>query len=147
MTVRERYLKFKKLHPDKIRKYNLKWRMKQRKPCRLCGKTLPFPSQGRTRCVGCAEEQTRRNNAAIVRKRQKAFIKYKEKRGCKLCGYNKYGGSLDFHHIKEKESRIQASDWNSRNRRWKNESKKCILVCKNCHYELHKAKDNGDVTV
>jgi len=42
---------------------------------------------------------------------------------------------LDFHHVdpKKKDKRIDPKNWRGQ----LDEISKCILVCKNCHYELH----------
>jgi hypothetical protein len=63
--------------------------------------------------------------------------------GCSICGYDKYIGSLDFHHVNEKKPIIYL---NLNGMKWCNdkiitEFHKCMLLCKNCHYEIHR---NGD---
>lgn len=57
---------------------------------------------------------------------------------CSKCGYSKNLASLDFHHVDEttKEDamgRIIQKTWKS----FEDEIKKCVLLCKNCHAELH----------
>ena len=58
----------------------------------------------------------------------------KLEKGCAICGYNKVASALDFHHIKgEKKGNISQLCG-------KNlfiEAKKCIVLCSNCHRELH----------
>lgn len=55
-----------------------------------------------------------------------------------ICGYNKYSGALDFHHLNPKLKSFGLSvkglsySWES----VLEESKKCVLVCKNCHAEI-----------
>jgi hypothetical protein len=57
---------------------------------------------------------------------------------CKICGYNKCIGSLDFHHINPKEKEINYSLFKTIfNKRLIDELDKCILLCANCHRELH----------
>ena len=57
---------------------------------------------------------------------------------CKLCGYKKYVGALDFHHINPKQKSFALSvkglcySWDT----ILEEAKKCVLVCKNCHSEI-----------
>ena len=57
---------------------------------------------------------------------------------CKLCGYKKYVGALDFHHQNPKEKSFALSvkglcyAWED----ILNEAKKCVLLCKNCHMEV-----------
>lgn len=57
---------------------------------------------------------------------------------CQCCGYDKCIQALDFHHIKPEEKEFSFND--NTNRSWektRNELKKCILVCSNCHREIH----------
>jgi len=58
---------------------------------------------------------------------------------CQKCGYNKYMGALDFHHSKgKKEFEISGSNLTQRSMvELKKEVDKCILVCANCHREIH----------
>ncbi len=57
---------------------------------------------------------------------------------CCKCGYNKNCAALDFHHLDPSE---KSYDWGTlRLRSWANileELKKCVMLCKNCHAELH----------
>lgn len=57
---------------------------------------------------------------------------------CTKCGYNKSVASLCFHHLdpSTKEFTI-GSKYNLKWERIKNEIDKCILLCHNCHDELH----------
>jgi len=64
---------------------------------------------------------------------------------CQICGYKKYQGALDLHHIKRKEKEFSMSD-KGYSRSWervKKEIDKCILVCPNCHREV----EAGIITV
>ena len=57
---------------------------------------------------------------------------------CKVCGYNKYYGALDFHHINPNEKGFTLSKKATYNfERVKIELDKCIMLCSNCHRELH----------
>jgi len=58
---------------------------------------------------------------------------------CESCGYNKCIDALDFHHVNEKEKEFGLSQ-SGLTRSWertKKESDKCVLVCANCHREIH----------
>lgn len=75
------------------------------------------------------------------RKRRKEVSEYmheyKLEKGCKSCGYNKCYAALDFHHPnKDKEHNISTMGTNSL-KKVKEEIKKCIVLCANCHRELH----------
>jgi len=61
---------------------------------------------------------------------------------CSICGYNKCIDALDFHHINpfEKEFSISHDGYTKSFDKVKVELDKCILVCSNCHRELHSIK-------
>lgn len=58
---------------------------------------------------------------------------------CNLCGYNKTISALEFHHInpEEKEYNIAAKGTCHQLETDLKEVQKCILVCANCHREIH----------
>ena len=77
-----------------------------------------------------------------VKKRRKKIremaIEYKGGR-CEICGYDKCVQALDFHHLNNGEKDFGISD-KGYTRSWKKvkeEIDKCVLVCANCHRELH----------
>ena len=57
---------------------------------------------------------------------------------CSNCGYDKNYAAMDFHHVNPKN---KEADWKSlRLKKWESvikELQKCVLLCKNCHVELH----------
>ena len=68
------------------------------------------------------------------------LIEYKLKRGCKFCGYNKCPDALEFHHLDKKDKKIIGVGRANYRHSWEsvlNEIKKCIVLCANCHKELH----------
>jgi DNA-binding CsgD family transcriptional regulator len=64
------------------------------------------------------------------------LVKYKGGK-CRICGYNKSIKALHFHHLDptQKDFTISGKSWSFE--RLKNEVDKCILVCSNCHCEIH----------
>lgn len=58
---------------------------------------------------------------------------------CEHCGYSKYIGALEFHHIDPKEKDINWKNFKLRkfNSNFKKELDKCKLLCANCHREEH----------
>lgn len=60
---------------------------------------------------------------------------------CQICGYNKCSEALEFHHVNKDEKEESPSyiimRWSFE--RAKKELEKCILVCSNCHREIHAA--------
>jgi hypothetical protein len=60
---------------------------------------------------------------------------------CVKCDYNKNFAALDFHHKENKVSNVSRlclsdASW----KRIQTEINKCILLCSNCHRELHNPK-------
>ncbi len=58
---------------------------------------------------------------------------------CQSCGYKKCFKALEFHHKdpKEKDFNIFSKSHSRSWERVKNEIDKCMLVCANCHREIH----------
>ena len=65
--------------------------------------------------------------------------------GCRLCGYKKHKGSIDLHHVKKKSPIMKSKSGRTKALRelrlleLKEEIKRCIPVCRNCHQEIHDA--------
>lgn len=58
--------------------------------------------------------------------------------GCSICGYKRNLAALSFHHTKEKSFKLDMRSLSNRSMaRIMLEVTKCILVCSNCHAELH----------
>ena len=55
-----------------------------------------------------------------------------------MCGYNRYIGALDFHHINPVHKKFALSvkglcySWGT----ILQEAQKCVILCKNCHTEI-----------
>lgn len=56
---------------------------------------------------------------------------------CERCGYQNYLGALEFHHIHPSEKDFTIGDSNFKLKEAIEESKKCIMICSNCHKEIH----------
>lgn len=57
---------------------------------------------------------------------------------CQICGYNKCNQVLELHHLNPNEKDFHMSQMNRKS--WdkiKVEASKCILLCANCHREVH----------
>ena len=74
------------------------------------------------------------------RKRTKiALVEYKGGKCC-VCGYNKCIEALEFHHLDPSQKDFQISGNSKSFEHLKQEVDKCILVCSNCHKEIHYMK-------
>ncbi len=59
---------------------------------------------------------------------------------CYICGYSKCVNALEFHHLDPKEKDFGISSTRANPKSWDkivDELKKCILLCSNCHQEVH----------
>ena len=85
---------------------------------------------------------------AITRKLQ-LMAEYEYK--CSVCGYNKCPEALEFHHKNPEEKTFNINRINLSCKSMDEciaESKKCLLLCANCHRELHFAqKKNGNMAI
>jgi DNA-binding CsgD family transcriptional regulator len=88
---------------------------------------------GRSRCGKC-------NSEAVQRRRETTKRTLAQERGgqCAICGYRRYIGALQFHHVdpKEKKFGISGRGITRSIARSREEAAKCILLCANCHAEV-----------
>jgi predicted DNA-binding protein YlxM (UPF0122 family) len=89
-----------------------------------------------------SEKERKRKAVIAVSKRRRKIkqmaVEYKGGK-CVKCGYNKYIGALEFHHLDPTVKDFTISN-SGHCRSWekvKDELDKCILVCSNCHAEIH----------
>ena len=78
---------------------------------------------------------------AVTERRRKLKTMLVEYKGgkCKICGYKKTHWALDLHHIdaSKKEFGLSVRGLTRSLDKLKKEADKCILVCANCHREIH----------
>jgi len=133
-------------HPEKAILYShegwLKIKKTNPKFCRACGKKILLKNRTSS-SIYCSKKCRRIKRHESSKKHYTKnilkFFKFKQSIGCQRCGYNKFGGALDFHHVDPatKERRIEMKHWRSNSKLIKKELKKCILLCANCHREEH----------
>lgn len=105
------------------------------KECKKHGETeFVLRNDGRYRCKKCSVEAVQKRRDEL----KKMAVEYKGGK-CEICGYDKYVGALEFHHLnpEEKEFGIGAKGYTRSFEKVKNELDKCIMVCSNCHKEIH----------
>lgn len=82
-------------------------------------------------CKPCANAEGKRRFEA---KLEAAGVVWR----CSECGYDKCKEALDFHHIDpEGKEFILAAAWTLSEQRIKEEVAKCVVLCANCHREVH----------
>jgi transcription elongation factor Elf1 len=79
------------------------------------------------------------NSEAVIDWRRRKKIELVEYKGgkCEVCGYNKSVNALQFHHKNPNDKDFTVSGKSLSFEKLKKEVDKCILVCANCHAEIH----------
>lgn len=104
------------------------------KTCTTHGETqFWLEGRGSYRCLMCRTD-------AVVRRRKKvkAILVAEAGGQCTLCGYARYPGALQFHHVGPATKLFSLSrDGATRSlARAREEARKCVLLCANCHAEV-----------
>lgn len=119
------------------------------KECAKHGLTeFTLRKDGYYRCKKCGVEN-------VQRRRDKVKMLAVAYKGGKCqnpkCGYHRYVGALDFHHIdpSKKDFGISHKGYTRSWERVKAELDKCVMVCANCHSEIHAGllQVNADGTI
>ena len=108
---------------------------KQKLTCTICSRIYEYhhsdsKSHTKTKCNSCL----------VNIRRFEIKIKCLEYKGgcCSRCGYNKSKRALSFHHLDESKKDFTISGKHCHSwERIRKELDKCILVCSNCHMEIH----------
>jgi hypothetical protein len=114
------------------------------KKCESCKESFEIIHSGsggnnRKYCYTCypnglSKKERHNLRMALLRKRADED---KIQRGCKICGYNKSTVALEWHHHSddklENPSNLLKRSWEA----YMAEVEKCILLCTNCHREVH----------
>jgi len=123
-----------------LKKYRLKTKKRSVYKCR-CGVSDPAAFYGNKRsiCGKC-------HNVYCIRKGRETRQRVIALLGgaCSACGYSKCNASLDLHHTDSATKDLNFKSMRS----WSwprvlREIPKCILLCKNCHTELHELEYLG----
>lgn len=105
--------------------------------CTRCDALLPlndfYGGGSYKECKGCFDERMRARET-LMRERCTEYLGG----ACALCGYSRCLDALDFHHRDPKEKGFQISGMFNRSfKKLRPELDKCVLVCANCHREIH----------
>jgi transposase-like protein len=83
-------------------------------------------------------EQCRKDRVVARRRRIKAILVDEAGGCCALCGYDRYTGALQFHHL-DPAAKVFGLGLRGVARsleRCREEARKCVLLCANCHAEV-----------
>lgn len=126
------------------------------KLCNKCGKVKPISEFGKNKtkkdglqsqckeCVKIYKKQHYENNKQYYIDKAKTYKEkcreelnsYKSKLICANCGESRWW-LLDFHHIDPSEKEGEISKLFNSPNKLKRELDKCIVLCSNCHRDLH----------
>lgn len=136
---------------DDCKKNKLKKKIKtlEYKPvkfvCKSCGKEIEYRKKYCSDCIIERQKTRLKNNNYNYdyvlnwrNNNKKRAVDYLGGK-CIICGYNKSLRSLDFHHLDptKKEMTISKHLNKLKFEKLKTELDKCVLVCSNCHGEIH----------
>lgn len=115
-------------------------------------------------CLICLTSLTGRQSKYCSRKckgkhQSNSFYQYQKQRSitrkqklvsmlggkCLNCGYSKSLRALDFHHLDPSKKEIRLDSRKLAGSSWKRilkEVEKCVLLCANCHREVHEEMDS-----
>ena len=97
--------------------------------CEYCGNRYAEKAKHQRFCrTECGELNIQRTAHAVQKDR------------CKICGYDKYYGALEWHHMVPSEKLFELALNTARTYTLAEilaEKRKCIIVCSNCHREIH----------
>lgn len=103
--------------------------------CKTCSKEGEehfYKSQG-WYCKECWNVRTAKRGKDNVK-----IVKQEYGGKCSCCGYDKCMDALEFHHVDPKQKEFALSNGRGYNLdKLRKELDKCILVCRNCHTEIH----------
>lgn len=135
------------------------------KKCCACKETLELTEFNKNKgksdglntiCRECSKERSKRyysenteTHKQVIYARNKAtksllrleIAEYKATRGCQYCPEND-PCCLDFHHLDSdtKEGNVATMMASAQVKKVREEIKKCVVVCANCHRKLHAGK-------
>jgi transposase len=93
----------------------------------------------REKVKNCPSDDVYRNWKRQIRKKRLDYLRGIFGDRCQVCGYDRSQRALNFHHVDEgaKQFNISGVKAESRMERLLTEVSKCVLVCTNCHAEIH----------
>ena len=109
------------------------------------------------KCRSCQKEYRRKhyldNKEKYINKAKKYkktfvnwFSEYKKNLSCEICNEKRYW-VLDFHHRDPKEKDLEVSKIvsNCNKQQLLNEIEKCVVLCANCHRDIHHQERNAGI--
>lgn len=127
----------------------LKVRILPRHPFKIMRKSKVATAEYHREWYQKNKKKRRKQIEESQKKREKINREYADsyalERGCQVCGYKKCARVLDFHHVDPSTKTNSVSSMIHRHglESVKEEIAKCVVLCANCHRELHA----GEITL
>jgi hypothetical protein len=103
--------------------------------CRACTKI-----RDKSRNLHARYKEQNRINRKIRKAQLRIFLrKLKLFLGCKICGYKRCSRALELHHLYDNKDKCisHLAQSGTSISRLKKELRKCVILCSNCHREIH----------
>lgn len=114
------------------------------KICKICKQEFPntldffIKRKDAKSTIGYHCRKCETKKSTMLRYKFKAKCQHYLGSKCSICGYKTSSYSLDFHHKDVDQKDFCIASYKTRNfEKAKSELDKCILVCRNCHFEIH----------
>tara|TARA_B110000858_G_C17403231_1_gene293381 strand:+ start:45 stop:476 length:432 start_codon:yes stop_codon:yes gene_type:complete len=140
--------------------YNRSKNNNMNKKCKTCSETKPLTeyNTGKSYCKPCQYEYTKAHNKKNYKKYYEKYTKGAVKKawqrgqdffnrhkgfcGCKNCGEKRYW-VLDYHHIDPNTKERPITYYkNLSMSKLKEQIRNCVVLCSNCHRDLHHSLEN-----
>lgn len=100
--------------------------------CKKIFKPKTAAANQRSCCYDCMPDGTQ-----LIRSDFLNLLRKQRGGKCERCGYNIYLGALDFHHKDPNQKDFTIGNRDFKLKECIKESEKCVLLCANCHRQLH----------
>jgi len=147
--IYERDKQYRENNKEKLAEYFKQYRQSHKKQLREKG--IQYYYNNREKMLKYSKQWQKDNPERVAiwkkrlyDKRRKLIDDYKLSKGCSVCGYNKYPAVLEFHHPNNDKEFIVAKLLQHKLETLKKEMGKCIILCANCHAELHAKERRGE---
>lgn len=118
----------KKIFKEKSKQYSKQYYQKHKKEIKQYKKQ--YYQKYKEKLIRCQKKHYIESNKILV------SLKIN---GCAICGYNECTEALEFHHVNSQDKKFGLDMHGIRHNSFRviEELNKCILLCANCHREIH----------
>ena len=136
--------KWRKDNPKKVKAAKQKYYKKHKKEIIEKARQQNRANPEKRKVIYVRSHEKHKTKRKLYQKRKNeektAFLNSLKEKGCSICFYNTCYAALEFHHINPKEKDKTMKQLSKD--KILEEIKKCILVCSNCHREIHEKLRN-----